>query len=169
MRGALWVSLFLVIAAVVDLNKFMKHATRFTDEIFAMLISFIFICDALGNPLSPIGLFWYFQESHKSHDQMEDNPDFSHFATAFLSVILGLGTTGLAFRLRAFKHGRFLPNNYWRDNVSNFAVVLSIAFSTFVDAVVFPSVETESLNVPDTFAPTFECCDANCRLSFPEE
>jgi len=84
-------------------------------------------------------------------------------------VILGLGTTGLAFWLRAFKHGRFLPNNYWRDNVSNFTVVLSIAFWTFVDAVVFPSVETESLNVPDTFAPTFECCDANCRLSFPEE
>lgn len=165
----LWVALYLVFAAFVDMNKLMKHATRFTDEIFAMLIASIFILDAIGNPLNPVGLFWYFQESHKSHDKIEDGEDFSHMATAFLSVILGLGTTWLAFFFRGIKFSRFLPSQFWRDNIANFAVVLSIATWTFVDNVVFPTVETEELNVPDSFAPTFQCCDADCRLSFPDD
>jgi hypothetical protein len=166
----LWVAAYLVIAAFVDLNKLMrKHATRFTDEIFAMLIAAIFILDAVGNPLNPVGLFWYFQKTHKSHDAIEDEDHFSHMATAFLSVILGLGTTGLAFWLRGFKFSAFFPGDAWRNNIANFAVVLSIGWWTFVDNVVFPDVETESLNVPDSFAPTFECCDADCRLSFPDD
>ena len=165
----IWVGIYLVVAAFVDMNKLMKHATRFTDEIFAMLIASIFILDAIGNPLNPIGLFWYFQPSHKSHDAIEDEPDFNHMATAFLSVILGLGTTGLAFFLRGFKFSRFFPSDFWRSNIANFAVILSIAWWTFVDNVIFPTVETESLNVPDSFSPTFRCCDADCRMSFPDD
>jgi hypothetical protein len=163
----LWVALYLLIAAFVDLNKLMKHATRFTDEIFAMLIASIFILDAIGNPLNPVGLFWYFQESHKSLDGIEDEEDYSHLATAFLSVILGLGTTWMAFALRGLKFSRYFPSDFWRHNLANFSVVLSIVWWTIVDNLIFPNVDTEELNVPDSFAPTFQCCDADCRLSFP--
>jgi hypothetical protein len=165
----LWVALYLVIAAFMDLNKFMKHATRFTDDIFSMLIASIFILDAIGNPLSPVGLFWYFQPSHKAHDGIEDDEDFSHMATAFLSVILGLGTTSLAFFLRGLKFSRFFPNDSIRNNLANFSVVIAIGWWTLVDNVIFPNVATEQLNVPDNFAPTFRCCDADCRLSFPDD
>jgi hypothetical protein len=165
----LWMALYLVIAAVTDMNKLMKHATRFTDEIFAMLIAAIFILDAIGNPLNPVGLFWYFQPSHKSHDEFEGEPDYEVTSVAFLSVILGLGTTGLAFKLRDLKFSPFFPSDAWRHNISNFAVVLSIAFWTMVDAVIFDEIDTESLNVPDRFEPTFQCCDADCRLSFPDD
>ena len=46
----LWTAGYLVLAAFFDLNRFMHLATRFTDEIFALLISVIFIINALGSP-----------------------------------------------------------------------------------------------------------------------
>jgi hypothetical protein len=165
----LWVALYLLVAAFVDLNKLMKHATRFTDEIFAMLVASIFILDAIGNPLNSVGLFWYFQESHKSLDEIEGEEGYSHMATAFLSAILGLGTTWMAFALRGLKFSRYFPSDLWRHNLANFSVALSIVWWTIVDKLIFPNVYTEELNVPDSFAPTFRCCDANCRLSFPAD
>lgn len=45
----LWVAFYMVLAAFVDLNRFIKYATRFTDEIFAFLIVSIYILDAVGN------------------------------------------------------------------------------------------------------------------------
>jgi len=165
----LWVCVFLLIAAFVDLNRIMKHATRFTDEIFAMLIAFIFILDAIGNPLNPVGLYWYFVSTHKSHDEFENEPDYSHMATAFLSLILGLGTTGLAFVLRGLKSSPYFCNDRIRSTIFDFSVVMSIAFWTFLKNVVFKDIETESLNVPNSFAPTFQCCDASCSSSWPED
>lgn len=44
----LWIALYMCIAAFVDLNKVIQYATRFTDEVFALLISVIFIINALG-------------------------------------------------------------------------------------------------------------------------
>ena len=44
----LWVTVYLVVGAFIDLNKIIQYATRFTDEIFALLISVIFIINALG-------------------------------------------------------------------------------------------------------------------------
>ena len=43
-------TLYTIIAAVFNFNEIIKYATRFTDEIFALLISTIFIIDALGSP-----------------------------------------------------------------------------------------------------------------------
>ena len=45
----LWVAFYMVIAAFIDLNRFIKYATRFTHEIFAFLIVSIYILDAVGN------------------------------------------------------------------------------------------------------------------------
>lgn len=46
----IWTAGYLVLAAFLDLNRFMHLATRFTDEIFALLISVIFIINAIGSP-----------------------------------------------------------------------------------------------------------------------
>jgi hypothetical protein len=51
----LWVKLCKRIAAFVNLNRLILHAARFTDDNFAMLVSFVFIISALGNPFVPIG------------------------------------------------------------------------------------------------------------------
>ena len=56
----IWLMIYLILAAFADLNRLMKHLSRFTDEIFASLIASIFILDAIGNPLNKNGVYWYF-------------------------------------------------------------------------------------------------------------
>jgi len=165
----LWVCVYMIIAAIFHLNAMIAYATRFTDEIFALLISAIFIIDALGSPLQPVGLFHYFVESHKSHDEFENEQNYSHQATAFLSVIIGLGTTGLAFLLRSVKFSPYFCNASVRTAIADFAVPLAILLFTLLDKVVFRQIDTESLNVPDVFAPTFACCTEMCDSFFPDD
>merc|ERR1740117_1576104 len=95
-----WVCVYMVLAAILDLNRLMHYATRFTDEIFSTLISLIFIINALGSPTSPVGIFHYFSKGHESHESHEDEEDYSHTAAALLSVICCLGTTYLAMNLK---------------------------------------------------------------------
>mmetsp|Transcript_41350 Transcript_41350/g.125152 ORF Transcript_41350/g.125152 Transcript_41350/m.125152 type:complete len:734 (-) Transcript_41350:332-2533(-) len=163
----LWVALYLCFAAFFDLNKIIHYATRFTDEVFALLISMIFIINALGNPFAPVGIYYYFEEDHKSHDEHEETPDYSYMATALLSMILCLGTVWLAFFLKQIKLSPFGPNQLTRNIVHDFAVVASIVIMTVIGNVLFSSVKTETLNVPDTFAPTYACCTAECESNWP--
>jgi len=163
----LWVAVYLNIAAFFDLNRLINYATRFTDEIFALLISLIFIINALGSPSSPVGIYYYFEEDHKSHDKFENDPDYSYIATAFLSLILCIGTVALAMWLKKIKFSPYGPNQLTRNIVHDFAVVASILVMSVVANVVFPNVDTESLNVPDTFAPTYACCEATCTTNWP--
>ena len=58
----------MLVAALVDLNRFIHMCTRFTDEVFAGLISAIFIVNALGSPTSSVGVFHYFDDLHPSHE-----------------------------------------------------------------------------------------------------
>mmetsp|Transcript_823 Transcript_823/g.2356 ORF Transcript_823/g.2356 Transcript_823/m.2356 type:complete len:633 (-) Transcript_823:238-2136(-) len=164
----LWICALLCLAAFVDLNRMVKHLTRFTDEIFASLIAAIFIIDAIGNPLaSGVGVFWYFSPGHQSHVQHIDDEYYSHYAPALLSCILTFGTTYGAFYLRTMKHSRFMPNQTWRNLICDFSVVINILIWTTIKNTGFSEVPTETLYVPDSFAPTLLCCDASCTTSFP--
>jgi hypothetical protein len=76
------------------LYRFVHYTTRFSDEIFAFLIAFIFIFDAIGNPVSGNGVLMFFNEDHKSHAKWEGQDDnYNHMSTALLSTILMFGTT----------------------------------------------------------------------------
>ena len=165
----LWVTLYMVLAAVFDLNKLIKYATRFTDEVFALLISAIFVVDALGSPFQPIGLYHYFVGSHKSHEEYGDDEDYSYLATAFLSFMLGIGTTMFAFFLRKMNFSPFFCNQTVRTSISDFSVTAAILLFTVLDKVIFTQVQTESLNVPDNFSPTFVCCNEKCDTYFPDD
>jgi len=163
----LWVSVYLCISAFCDLNKIIHYATRFTDEVFALLISMIFIINALGNPFAPVGIYYYFEEDHKSHDKYEDEEKYSYMATAFLSLILCLGTVALAFFLKQIKFSPFGPNQLTRNVIHDFSVVASIIIMSVIGNVLFSGVQTETLNVPDAFAPTYACCTAECNSNWP--
>ena len=78
----------MVAAAIFDLNRIIVHATRFTDEIFALLIAAIFIINALGNPFGSTGLYHYFKEDHPSHQLHINDPNYSYMASALLSVLI---------------------------------------------------------------------------------
>ena len=71
----LWIMVYCLIGGFMNINKMIKHATRFTDEVFAMLISLIFIINAFGNPFSPAGLYYYFKPDHASHEVHEDDEE----------------------------------------------------------------------------------------------
>lgn len=165
----LWVAFYMFLAAFFDLNRILVYATRFTDEIFSFLISTIFIINALGSPFAPVGIYYYFVESHKSHDEFEDDPDYSYQASALLSLLIFMGTVYLAFAFRKAKFSPYFPNQVCRNLLTDFAVVLAIFLMCLVANWIFDDIETESLNVPDSFAPTYACCDADCHTNWPDD
>jgi hypothetical protein len=165
----LWVASLYLLAAFCDVNRLMNHATRLTDEVFELLIAFIFIVVALGSPFSEIGVYWYFTAGHTSHENFEDVQDYSYVASAFLSLVLCIGTTWLAFFLRSLKFSPYFPNDYWRTFICDFAVVASILIWPVVANELFNHVDVEKLNVPSSIVPTQVCCDSTCRPSYPQD
>ena len=70
-----------------------------------------------------------------------------------MSLVLFLGTFAISISLRAFKQSIYLPK-WIRNILANFAVVISIFVMTFVNA--FAEVNTEKLEVPSSFKPTWD-------------
>jgi hypothetical protein len=168
-----WVSVWLLVyccsAAFFDLTRVVRLATRFTDEIFALLIVSIFVMDAMGDPFSPVGILRYFDPNHKSHGDYEDAEDYSYLEVALLSTLLGFGTTALIFFFRSFKFSAFFCNDTVRTSIHDFAVTLAVVTGAMVQGFLFEDVKTEQLNVPDQFEPTFQCCDDTCLTFFPDD
>jgi len=164
-----WVFAYTIISGFFDLTRFVRLATRFTDEVFAGLIISIFVMDALGDPFSNSGLIRYFQPTHPMHVEyglVDENYDYLN--TAFLSLILGLGTTFCIFLFRGFRFSSFFCNDLARNSIADFAVILSVAIWTGV-SFIFPQIPTEKLKVPDKFEPTFQCCDSSCTTAWPQD
>ncbi|CAB9524992.1 Electroneutral sodium bicarbonate exchanger 1 [Seminavis robusta] len=165
----LWVCFYMMLAAATDANRVIRFATRFTDEIFALLIAAIFVVEALGSPVHPVGVFYYFDPSHESHQKHQGDPDYSYMETALLSLLVMLGTMFLAYFLRDIKYTTYLWHPSARNVCSDFAITLSILTFTLIAHLGFPSVPLEELKVPDTLAPTLVCCTASCHHSWPDE
>jgi len=166
----IWVVIYMVVGAFVDSNRVINYATRFTDEIFAMMIALIFIIDALGKPTGGwVGVFHYFNPDHPSHEKYVANPEYSITAVGLLSVILTLGTAGLAFLLRNVKQSPYLCNQFVRSLITDFGVFISVVVWCLLDNLAFENTPTERLNVPNTFAPTMICCTSTCDALFPTE
>ncbi|CAB9524325.1 Electroneutral sodium bicarbonate exchanger 1 [Seminavis robusta] len=168
-----WISIWLFgycfAAGFFDLTRYVRLATRFTDEIFALLIVAIFVMDAVGDPFSPSGILRYLDPSHRSHGEYEDEVDYEYLTVGFLSVILGFGTTALIFFFRSFKFSSFFCSDMIRTSVHDFAVTMSVVFWTLIKELLFPEVQTEGLQVPDKFEPSFQCCTEACDTFWPDE
>ena len=166
---SIWLLIYCVICGFFDLTRYVRLATRFTDEIFALLIVSIFVMDAIGDPFSNVGILRFLDPNHPSHKDYKDDEDYSYLTTGLLSTILGLGTCGLIFFLRGFKFSPFFCNDGIRTSVHDFAVTVSVITWTLVKELIFENVETEKLNVPERFEPTFACCDDTCTTFFPDD
>jgi hypothetical protein len=130
----LWSGLLLLICAFVDASALMKHFTRFTDEIFAALVSVIFIIEAITNTVKEFGAAGH------------------GLASAFLSVILALGTFVVARNLKNITASPFL-NLGFRNILSDFGPALSIIAMTLL-AMGFPGVPLSVPKVAESFATT---------------
>lgn len=127
-----WSGLLLIVCAVTDASALMRYFSRFTDEIFAALISVIFIYEALGKMLH-------------SYDDGE-------YTRAFLTTILTMLTFVLARNLKSATRWPYLTRGF-REFLSDFGPALSIVAATAV-ALVFPFVDLERPTVPAAIATT---------------
>lgn len=130
----LWTMVILLILAATDACCWIRFFTRFTDETFAALISIIFIVEALKD------LVHVFTDHQVKYD------------TALLSLILALGTYGIARSLSQFRKSPYLQRKF-REFLADFGPAIAIVFMTGVSLAVHP-VDIETLSVPDTLTPT---------------
>ena len=130
----LWTALFTVLLAAVNASNLMRYFTRFTDEIFSTLMSLIFIYEAVKAIVN------IFQQSFGDRATSND--------TAFLALILALGTFYIATSLSRFRRSHFLLP-WMREFLSDFgpsiAVVCMAAIAWWLrEDVPLPTLEIGS-------------------------
>ncbi len=130
----IWSGLLLCILAVTDASALMRYFTRFTDEIFAALISVIFIVEALKDTIHAFG------------------PEGYGLSSAFLTVILAFGTFGISRYLKFVINTPYLRRGF-RNFLSDFGPSIAIVIMTLV-ALSFGEVQLNTPVVPSTFGTT---------------
>lgn len=128
----IWSGILLLVCAVTDASALMRYFTRFTDEIFAGLISVIFIYEALA-------------DINKAFDG-------ATLTVAFFTVILSLGTFFLARGLKKVTQTPYL-NGLLRSFLSDFGPAIAIMAMTLL-AANFPGVSLSTPAVPETLGTT---------------
>ncbi len=130
----LWTAAFTALLGATDASCLIRFFTRFTDEIFAALISLIFIVEAVSR------IVGYVNDAHAeelAHD------------VAFLSLIMAMGTFITAMMLSRFRKSRYLVPQI-REFLSDFGPTMAVALMLLF-GMLFPDVKPSALKVPDTF------------------
>ncbi|XP_019961533.1 solute carrier family 4 member 1b (Diego blood group) [Paralichthys olivaceus] len=172
--GRVWVGVWLVIIVVVIVafegSFLVQFISRFTQEIFSILISLIFIYETFAKlarifKAHPLTLNYIHLNStleNPWHPQMEETVIFDNATgnttvliqtikppypnTALLSMCLMLGCFFIAFFLRQFKNGTFLPGKV-RRLIGDFGVPIAIFLMIVVDYNI-EDTYTQKLVVP---------------------
>lgn len=130
----IWSGILMIVLAVTDASALMRYFTRFTDEIFAALISVIFIVEAVKDTFSAFG------------------PEGFGLSSAFLTLVLALGTFLISRVLKNTVNTPYLRHN-WREFLTDFGPSLAILAMTAF-AMSFPEVLLNRPAVPDTISTT---------------
>ncbi|XP_057687396.1 electrogenic sodium bicarbonate cotransporter 4 isoform X2 [Corythoichthys intestinalis] len=184
MELRLWIGIhsclqcFILVAT--DASYIIKYMTRFTEEGFSSLISFIFISDAIKKM---VGSFKYYPintnfkpdyvTAYKCECLAPDPTlDWSQLSKkeclkyggslvgnsckyvpdlALMSFILFFGTYSMTVTLKKFKFSRYFPTKL-RKLISDFSIFMSIM--TFVGLDMLMGLKTPKLIVPTEFKPT---------------
>lgn len=131
-----WMSLILITLAVTDASVLMRFFTRFTDQIYAALISVIFIYSAVE---ALAGIFHNLDERQ-------------HHDTALLSLLLALGTFYIANALLRFRNSRYLLP-WMREFLADFGPTIAMTAMALI-AVRLHQVYLDTLRAPETFGTT---------------
>uniref|UniRef100_A0A7N6FFV5 Anion exchange protein n=1 Tax=Anabas testudineus TaxID=64144 RepID=A0A7N6FFV5_ANATE len=161
LTGRVWIGfwlIFIVLVIVAAEGSFLvRYISPFTQEIFAFLISLIFIYETFSklirvfqeHPLMAI----YPSESTPATGFYDiETPIFNQPNTALLSLVLMMGTFFVAFFLRKFRNSRFLGGKA-RRIIGDFGIPISILVSVMVDYSITDTY-TQKLNVPSGFSVT---------------
>jgi len=132
----LWTGVILIVLALSDASTLMRFFTRFTDEIFAALISVIFIYEATNN------LILILKRAHAGESIGYD--------VALLSLLLALGTYSVAARLSAFRKSHFLVP-VAREFLADFGPTIAIFGMAGISFLTRDVIPLEPLPAPDEF------------------
>uniref|UniRef100_A0A8C5HT22 Band 3 anion exchange protein-like n=1 Tax=Gouania willdenowi TaxID=441366 RepID=A0A8C5HT22_GOUWI len=138
--GRIWVGMWLIIIVViivaVEGSFLVRFISRFTQEIFSILISLIFIYETF-NKLIKI---------FKTHPLVLNYIPGSFPNTALLSMCLMFGCFAIAYFLRGFKSSHYFPGPL-RRLIGDFGVPIAIFFMIAVD-ICISDAYTQKLVVP---------------------
>ncbi|XP_051565196.1 anion exchange protein 3-like [Myxocyprinus asiaticus] len=169
LTGRVWIGfwlIFIVLVIVAAEGSFLvRYISPFTQEIFAFLISLIFIYETFSKlikvfqehplmksyPAAPVLPAFSTIDSFQGVSVIEE-PILNQPNTALLSLVVMMGTFFLAFFLRKFRNSRFLGGKA-RRIIGDFGIPISILFSVLVDFSI-PDTYTQKLNVPSGFSVT---------------
>ncbi|XP_032442587.1 solute carrier family 4 member 1a (Diego blood group) [Xiphophorus hellerii] len=171
--GRIWVGMWLVVIVVVVVavegSFLVRFISRFTQEIFSILISLIFIYetfsklikifrthplilnyehlnDTLDNPFHPVVKEHVEIHSDGNVTIKELEVERPYPNTALLSMCLMFGCFFIAYFLRQFKNGTFFPGPI-RRLIGDFGVPIAIFFMIAVD-ISIEDAYTQKLVVP---------------------
>ncbi|CAL8284926.1 unnamed protein product [Merluccius merluccius] len=172
--GRVWVGVWLVIIVVVIVafegSFLVRFISRFTQEIFSILISLIFIYETfakLGRTFKAHPLVLNYDHLNSTweepwHPVVTETREYDNATgnttvtvttvnraypnTALLSMCLMLGCFFIAFFLRQFKNGTFLPGKV-RRLLGDFGVPIAIFLMVVAD-ISIEDVYTQKLAVP---------------------
>ncbi|XP_028826424.1 anion exchange protein 2b isoform X2 [Denticeps clupeoides] len=171
--GRVWIGFWLIIIVVLMVafegSFLVRFVSRFTQEIFSILISLIFIYETfsklaktfLQHPLRRCSIT-YADNSTADNTTASILPanETMHVPsivsgepnTALLSLVLMSGTFFIAFYLRKFKNSAFFPGRL-RRVIGDFGVPIAILIMVLVDYSIRDTY-TQKLSVPSGFSVT---------------
>ncbi|XP_040295584.1 anion exchange protein 3 [Bufo bufo] len=149
-----WLVLFVLVMVAAEGSFLVRYISPFTQEIFAFLISLIFINET----------FYKLYKVFTDHPLLRTYPSGGSGSrtaalgprmqpnTALLSLILMSGTFLIAFFLRKFKNSRFLGGKA-RRVIGDFGIPISILVMVLIDYAITDTY-TQKLNVPSGLSVT---------------
>ncbi|XP_062382111.1 anion exchange protein 2a [Sardina pilchardus] len=172
LTGRVWIGFWLIIIVVLMVafegSFLVRFVSRFTQEIFAFLISLIFIYETFSKLIkifqdNPLKRCYTDNSTMESANATSLNSSISSLIsnpgktlgepnTALLSLVLMLGTFFIAFYLRKFKNSAFFPGSL-RRVIGDFGVPIAILIMVLVDNSI-EDAHTQKLSVPSGFSVT---------------
>uniref|UniRef100_A0A672H7Z5 Anion exchange protein n=1 Tax=Salarias fasciatus TaxID=181472 RepID=A0A672H7Z5_SALFA len=150
--GRIWVGMWLIVIVViivaVEGSFLVRFISRFTQEIFSILISLIFIYETFSK-LIKVSMQFYIHPLHITRDDLllaKIVTDLPYPNTALLSMCLMFGCFFIAYFLRQFKGGHYLPGPL-RRLIGDFGVPIAIFVMIAVD-INIDDAYTQKLVVP---------------------
>ncbi|XP_033855670.3 anion exchange protein 2-like [Acipenser ruthenus] len=174
LTGRVWIGFWLILIVLIMVafegSFLVRYVSRFTQEIFAFLISLIFIYETFSklvkifqeHPLQPCSLDnrtlsnWTEPLSSNVSLRMGDTAGKEIVTgkpnTALLSLVLMAGTFFIAFYLRKFKNSAFFPGRI-RRLIGDFGVPIAILIMVLVNYSITDTY-IQKLSVPSGFSVT---------------
>ncbi|XP_069337605.1 band 3 anion transport protein [Eulemur rufifrons] len=141
-----WLILLVVLVVAFEGSFLVRFISRYTQEIFSILISLIFIYETFSK-LIKIFQDHPLQRNYNSSVLTVPDPQGPLPNTALLSLVLMAGTFFFAMMLRKFKNSSYFPGKL-RRVIGDFGVPISILIMVLVDFFI-EHTYTQKLSVPD--------------------